>query len=885
MDPLSALAIAAAVFQFLELGGKLCIKGWEKYKQIQQAIPDDQKLAEEEEELRKIFEELSGQISWFRQVSTSIVVSQPPTPTQVQLLKLSSQCASISSDFEQIKSQLKLHNPQKMESDQRNKDIERMTGKLGPLKREIMDFILLSLWDDSKRTKQWELHFSNQLDKLIELLASPEKTPSGKPHISVLLNPQTTAEVENSEDLMQQSGMAISITADEETARLRNALLPLIQPGTGLISLKQLANDMIDYLQVDARAMNIIRGELVNILWANDWKLHPFMAFAKIDTAMVARAIATGVQFINIQTREEAISKTFKETYSWIFLDEPPTKNGIPIWNSFSKWLEDDTKNVYWVTGKPGSGKSTIMKLILQSSTLEDRLSRSFGSLRLLIVRYYAWISGNKLQKSIEGLQRTILFQALQQFPDLAPVLTPRRWALCQALRSTSDLPTWDKRELEESFEALLSSCGETIKLALFVDGLDEFEMPPFEVIKCIQHMRTRCPYGLKVCAASRPWPEFQDEFNEGPMLQMHLLTENDTKIFVNKSFTVNKGFVEQRELHPEAASQLLTDIVQRANGVFLWVSIVVQHLSSRFSEGQSIFQAREILKALPTGISSLYDFMWADIDPNNLPDASCMIQVLRAFDGPVPWMMLWLIEESRFTTIDKIVLPKTENRKAAAHRSLKRKLAACTKCILEINEGGESPHVDFIHRTARDWAVQSNMWELICSKSSGKFDPYLEILRGKTIGLLQDLPETRNTSELIREILQYASQVKDIPENTSKLVDYLDLVNERFESLVKLYKDTDDITGKDLDYCGIESFIPNYGENFLEASAHFAILPYIRAVACSQPSYVSQMLSGGSFRLLEKVIYNYGVQDTYDQRLATVKYLLELEQGVVQNI
>lgn len=157
MDPLSALAIAAAVFQFLELGGKLCIKGWEKYKQIQQTIPDDQKLAQKEEELRKIFEDLSGQISWFRQVSTSIVVSQHPTPTQAQLLKLSSQCASLASDFERIKSQMKLPNNRAIKSarrkDLKNAEVQRNKEEIEPikkclklLKQETMDFILLSLW-------------------------------------------------------------------------------------------------------------------------------------------------------------------------------------------------------------------------------------------------------------------------------------------------------------------------------------------------------------------------------------------------------------------------------------------------------------------------------------------------------------------------------------------------------------------------------------------------------------------------------------------------------------------------------------------------------------------------------------------------------------------
>lgn len=157
MDPLSALAIAAAVFQFLDLGGKLLAKGWGKYQEIRRDVSENREHAEEVEEFSKTLEELSGQISWFRQVSISIVVSQPPTPTQVQLLKLSSQCASLSSDFERIKSQMKLPNNWAMKSAKmkdRNKaevqrkqeEFDRITKRLELLTREAMDFIFLSLW-------------------------------------------------------------------------------------------------------------------------------------------------------------------------------------------------------------------------------------------------------------------------------------------------------------------------------------------------------------------------------------------------------------------------------------------------------------------------------------------------------------------------------------------------------------------------------------------------------------------------------------------------------------------------------------------------------------------------------------------------------------------
>ncbi|KAL7903815.1 hypothetical protein GGI35DRAFT_465099 [Trichoderma velutinum] len=884
MDPLSALAVAAAAFQFLELGGKLCAKGWEKYKQMQQDVTNGQELAQKEEELRKTFEELSAQISWFQQVSASIVVSQPPTPTQVKLLKLSSQCAGLSSDFERIKSQITLSNSpaintrmRRSEKDARmqrdQKDIQRITKNMESLKRETIDFIFLSLWDDSKHATHWELHFSSQLDKLIKLLENADKLPINKPHKSVLSSQEASAQVENPEYHMQQCGTPISIMADEEAAGLRNALQPLIQPGNGPVSLKSLAIDMIKYFTMDSVAIDTIREELINILWKNDWKLNTSMA-STINTNEVGRVIAAGIRFRTIETREDFISKNFENTYSWIFQDECPKTDGTPEQNSFPKWLDDDSK-VYWITGKPGSGKSTLMKLILNQKDLRDRLSQSLGTLRLLLIKYYAWLSGDALQKSIQGFKRTILFQALKQYPDLAPLLTPRRWVFCQVLRNTSRLPKWETWEVEESFENLLSSCGETIKVALFIDGLDEFDTTPFEIVKCIQHMVARCPNGLKICVASRPWPEFVDEFNEGPMLQMHLLTENDMKIFVDENFKINKGFVEQREINPEETSQLLMDIVQRANGVFLWVSIVVRHLSSCFTEGQSVAHARQALEALPTDISSLYDTIWDGISPNNLADASYMIQVRRAFNGPLPWLILWLIEESRFATMEKIVFPETENKIVAAQRSLKRKLAARTKCILEINEGGRSSFVDFIHRTAHDWAVQPHMWQLICSQSSQTFDPYLYILKGEAFHLLLRPLKVKHDLDSVTAILRRAGQVRDIPESESQLVDYLNLVNERFESIVRICGETEDPA--------IERFMLKYGKNLLELAASFAILPYIKTMAVSHRSRLSHVFSGESLNLLERAIYgNYTdmrtviSQPSSGRRLATVRYLLE---------
>jgi chromosome segregation ATPase len=155
MDPLSALAVAAAVFQFLDLGGKALMKAWDKYKQMQQGTPDDQKLAEEEEELRRALKDLTTQISWIRDVLTNMLASEPPTPAQARLKQLSSQCISLSNDFESIKHQMKPPSSREIRStvhqrnaelDRNSGDIERISGRLESLRRNVIDYMLLCLW-------------------------------------------------------------------------------------------------------------------------------------------------------------------------------------------------------------------------------------------------------------------------------------------------------------------------------------------------------------------------------------------------------------------------------------------------------------------------------------------------------------------------------------------------------------------------------------------------------------------------------------------------------------------------------------------------------------------------------------------------------------------
>ncbi|KAH7133034.1 hypothetical protein B0J13DRAFT_480574 [Dactylonectria estremocensis] len=931
MDPLSALAIAAAVFQFIDLGGKALTKGCKKYTTHQQQKERD--TAEEAKEREKALEHLAEELIFVSEIQRPSVIttSQPATLAQKQLLQTITDCQSISVHIDEVLGrvieQIKDNSDSKSNADERrhrrtfrnsksraldapapftSDEIRRIEDELQLVRRKAIDSVILCLWDDSKQTKQWELHFSKQLDAVVDLLGRVEKMTKPAQADGKAIHPREPVSIsmENLEILKNGSEIGILSPTGMETANLKEALLPLVETGRS-IPLKNLGQEIVTSVSDKSKTMAGIHSELVEFLWRKDWKLDMSIPGASatstrpnIDTTMVAYASRAGIQFDVIGTREEAITKSFASTYTWILKYDPSEQDGKPMWESFVGWLEDNSNKVYWITGKPGSGKSTMMKFLLQQKLLRDALSKTLGSLHLIVLRFYAWHSGEGLQKSFEGLKRTLIFQVLEDRPELTPILAPRRWALCQVLRNTSGLPTWKIWEVEDAWDALLSECGKTLKIALFIDGLDEFDIPPTTVITQLREIVTRCPIGLKVCAASRPWNEFNDEFNDGPMLEMHLLTQGDMTIFVTQKLKGSRALMEQEQLNPEATTQLVREIVQRANGVFLWTSIVVPHLLDLLTDGQSIAQARKALEDLPTHLRNLYKAIWARIREENLSNGSFSMQIVKAAGGPFPWFTMWLVEELRSGPIKINALFGNNNHlKDIAKVSLKRKLAGNTKGILEVNAQGTG-FVDFIHRTARDWAADPEIWSFICRPFKGHFDPHLCILGAETL-IMSDRnpakpPSPEQMWDAVVRAFGHASQVADVPENKEELIRFMDSLEAKVTQLQGLSMQAWANTYKSNDKSSHQSSQANNQHTFLELAAQFAILAYIKAKSLSGQSPRFQQFSSRSLGLLEGAIFGRPHHQTSDVsqigfrpeisgdlRLATVKYLLE--QGVYQ--
>lgn len=134
--------------------------------------------------------------------------------------------------------------------------------------------------------------------------------------------------------------------------------------------------------------------------------------------------------------RYKALPEPHPQTCQWIF--NPDLDQGeICRWDDFSERLEH-SDGLYWIHGKAGSGKSTLMKYIANSPLTRTHLSKWTGTSKLFTVHFYFWDLGTEsLHKSQEELFRS-LFQILRELPHVIHVIFHEQWAAIYAARTFS---------------------------------------------------------------------------------------------------------------------------------------------------------------------------------------------------------------------------------------------------------------------------------------------------------------------------------------------------------------------------------------------------------------------------------------------------------------
>ncbi|KAE8441139.1 hypothetical protein EG329_005822 [Mollisiaceae sp. DMI_Dod_QoI] len=208
------------------------------------------------------------------------------------------------------------------------------------------------------------------------------------------------------------------------------------------------------------------------------------------------------LHFGSMNMRLSDVKEQHAETFQWIF---KRTQDGTDRQPKFLDWLES-MNGIYWVAGKAGSGKSTLMKYLWHHRSTQNSLQAWAGSQRLLMAHHFFWNAGNDtLQMSQVGLVRSLLYQVLRQCPEL---IVP----VCTEPSDIDDrLDDWNLAKLLKAFERLANQTLMPIKICLFVDGLDEYDGNHAEICRVFKDSASS--KSIKCCISSRPWNVFENAF------------------------------------------------------------------------------------------------------------------------------------------------------------------------------------------------------------------------------------------------------------------------------------------------------------------------------------------------------------------------------------
>jgi hypothetical protein len=504
------------------------------------------------------------------------------------------------------------------------------------------------------------------------------------------------------------------------------------------------------------------------------------------------------LHYESMADRELAISDAHEATFHWIFEN---SEHETAKWSSFTDWLKSD-EQVYWITGKAGSGKSTLMKFLTQphqsrdtaessrNLPLETRctkyLGRWAGDQRLIMASFYFWAAGTTAQKSHKGLFKTLLSQLLRAFPEAIPFTSPKQWGVLSLFDEvTKEVP---ERELRNMFKRAMRHISSKAKVALFVDGLDEFEGDLEPLISTMRDVVSHSS-SVKLCTASRPWNEFQEAFKDLPSLRLQDLTRFDIQKYVEARFNENQKYMALRDRETGLTEHLVSSVVSKASGVFLWVKIVVSSLLAGLSQADRPSDLKRRLDDLPEDLEGLYERILDNIDPFYLEHATEYFTLMKACPEPPPALLFSFADEESLLDLPDRLLSNIDKKGTTKNmfdrvQDIATRLNSRCKGLLEVAEPipkpdsslllslYPGPKIQYLHKTVRDFIDSPNTTRRLGRYLPDSYDPHLMLFYASVVLDAKFSPYLPQ-NVMMRDVMYHADQVST--NSTQELVRGLD--------------------------------------------------------------------------------------------------------------
>jgi hypothetical protein len=393
--------------------------------------------------------------------------------------------------------------------------------------------------------------------------------------------------------------------------------------------------------------------------------------------AEARQALIELLRFDQIDARLLTLKSAQVRTCQW-FLQKPEYID----WMSPEKLPEHH--GFLWVKGKPGAGKSILMKFLF------SKAKKSAGSdPNQIVISFFFNARGDRLERSTVGLYRSLLIQILQTAPDLQGVLD----GLDYSARRVIQRDGWQVETLKDLLINVAEALGRRT-LTVFIDALDEcHEDQVADMIAFFEDVGKRAAETkthLHICFSSRHYPTIFIQRG----FELILEHENEHAVDITRYIESNLKLVNSNQ-----AEALRTEILEKSANIFLWVALVIPILNKEYCKG-NVRTLRDRLKAIPPGLDELFEMILTK-DCEEMPELRLCTQWVLFATRPLKPQELYFavhigIGQNMSTSWDLESLTIDD---------IRRFVQSSSKGLAEVTKSKE-PTVQFIHESVRDFLL-----------------------------------------------------------------------------------------------------------------------------------------------------------------------------------
>ncbi|RFU25359.1 hypothetical protein B7463_g10972, partial [Scytalidium lignicola] len=293
--------------------------------------------------------------------------------------------------------------------------------------------------------------------------------------------------------------------------------------------------------------------------------------------------------FTKIDERLTSLTAAQGTTCRWFL-----TKPEYVSWHNLVQ--QSNHSGFLWIKGNPGTGKSTLMKLLFEEAKLNAK--DDFSQITL---SFFFLARGTVEEKSTTGLYRSLLHQLFEKVVELRDSL---EWLTGDGAR-VIQRNGWGEEALKQTLTHVVRKLGNQ-SLTIFIDALDECDKSQATGMICffeeLCDLAKEAQVRLKICLSSRHYPTIVIQHGIEVTLEDELGHIEDMKQFIRSKLRLGRS---------KQAESLRSEILEKSSGIFLWVVLVLDILNSEYPDNLvSIKKIRERLKEIPPKLTDLFEMI-----------------------------------------------------------------------------------------------------------------------------------------------------------------------------------------------------------------------------------------------------------------------------------